>query len=272
MTKRDKFIILCSIAIALCLIIGIICAPSLSQSNSKFWLYSVPVMVISLLAILAVYLFKIQKGKYEKMLNSEYYQKYETIRDIVMNSQISNDSKKEIKDDILDMLISAQEAGKTADNVVNNPVDFAENIIKSYFLPERIVLLTLLDGIIFSIIFILLANGVLWLENIGENFFSTRIDVGLLVVIFFVSFIVIPTSNKPKSNRSISTYLLPLIITIVFILLLGIFANFFSSYEFVEQLHNGSVNMIPNTIILVIYLIAIPTCIFLKAFIRKIFR
>ena len=144
MTKRDKFIIFCSIVIALCLIIGIVCISGISGSNSKFLSYSVPIIIISLLAVLAVYFSRIRKGKYEKMLNGEYYQKYEAIRDIIMNSQLSNNSKKEIKEDILDILISAQKAGKSVDNVVNSPVEFAENIIKSYLRPERIAVLTLL--------------------------------------------------------------------------------------------------------------------------------
>jgi len=270
MTKRDKFIIFCSIAITLCLIVGIVCISGTSGSNSKFLSYRVPIILISLLAVLAVYFSRIRKDKYEKMLNSEYYQKYETIRDIVMNSQLSNNSKKEIKEDILDILISAQKAEKSVDNVVNSPVEFAENIIRSYLRPERIAVLTLLDGIMFSAIFTLLASCVLWLENVRENFFSTSIDIDVLVVIFFVAFIVIPVSKAFKPNQSIGAY--TLIIIIAFILLPGIITKVFSGNEFIEQLYNGRVNMIPNIIIFIIYLIVVPTCIFLKAYIRKLLR
>ena len=272
MTKRDKFIMFCSIAIALCLIFGIVYTSGISGSNSKLLSYSVPIIIISLLAVLAVYFSRIRKGKYEEMLNGEYYQKYEAIRDIIMNSQLSNNSKKEIKEDILDILISAQKAGKSVDNVVNSPVEFAENIIKSYLRPERIAVLTLLDGIMFSAIFTLLASCVLWLENVRENFFSTSIDIDVLVVIFFVAFIVIPVSKAFKPNQGIGTYTLPLIITIAFILLLGIITKVFSGNEFIAQLYNGRVNMIPNIIIFIVYLIAVPTCIFFKAYIRKILR
>lgn len=272
MTKRNKFIVFCSIAIALCLIIGIVRISGISGSNSKFLSYSVPIILISLLAVFAVYFSRIRKDKYEKMLNSEYYQKYETIRDIVMNSQLSNDSKKEIKEDILDILISAQKAEKSVDNVVNSPVEFAENIIRSYLRPERIAVLTLLDGIMFSAIFTLLASCVLWLENVRENFFSTSIDIDVLVVIFFVAFIVIPVSKAFKPNQGIGTYTLPLIIIITFILLTGIITKVFSGNEFIEQLYNGRVNMIPNIIIFILYLIVVPICIFLKAYIRKLLR
>ncbi|MCE5176085.1 MAG: hypothetical protein ABFD23_04020 [Caldisericales bacterium] len=274
MTKRDNFIIFCSIAIASCLIIGIVCISGINGSNSKFLSYSVPIILISLLAVLAVCFSRIRKSKYERILNNEYYQKYEAIRDIIMNSQLSNNSKKEIKEDILDILISAQKAEKSVDNVVNSPVEFAENIIKSYLRPERISVLTLLDGIMFSIIFILLTNCVLWFENVKENFFSTSIDIDVLVVIFFVAFIVIPVSKsfKSKSNQSIGTYILPLIITITFILLLGIITKVFSGNEFIEQFYSSRVNIIPNIIIFIVYIIMVPTCIFLKAYVRKLLR
>ncbi len=274
MTKRDNFIIFCSIAIASCLIIGIVCISGINGSNSKFLSYSVPIILISLLAVLAACFSRIRKSKYERILNNEYYQKYEAIRDIIMNSQLSNNSKKEIKEDILDILISAQKAEKSVDNVVNSPVEFAENIIKSYLRPERISVLTLLDGIMFSIIFILLTNCVLWFENVKENFFSTSIDIDVLVVIFFVAFIVIPVSKsfKSKSNQSIGTYILPLIITITFILLLGIITKVFSGNEFIEQFYSSRVNIIPNIIIFIVYIIMVPTCIFLKAYVRKLLR
>lgn len=51
MTKRDKFIMFCSIAIALCLIFGIVYTSGISGSNSKLLSYSVPIIIISLLAV-----------------------------------------------------------------------------------------------------------------------------------------------------------------------------------------------------------------------------
>lgn len=275
MTKRDKLIVLSSIAIALCLMIGIVYMSGMSGSEPTFPSYSIPIILFCLLAVLAiVYFLRIRKDKYERVLNSDYYQKYETVRDIVMNSQLSTNNKKEIKEDILDILISAQKAGKSADNVVNNPVEFAESIIKTYLRPERIVVLTILDGIMYSIVFTLLASCVLWLENVKENFFSTSIDIGVLVVIFFIAFIVIPTSKgyKPKSNQSISAYILPLVMIIAFILLLGIITSILNGNELIEQFNNGKVNMIPNITIVIAYLIAVPTCVLLKVYVRKLLR
>ncbi|MBM3709513.1 MAG: hypothetical protein FJW61_03710 [Actinobacteria bacterium] len=69
-----------------------------------------------------------RKSKFEAILNNEYFQKYEIIKDAVMNSQLSNIAKKEIKEDILDMLITAQKSGKSADDTVGSPESFSRNL------------------------------------------------------------------------------------------------------------------------------------------------
>jgi hypothetical protein len=242
---------------------------AVSRSNTNYLSYGLPIILVSLLAVLAVYFSRIRKSGFETMLNAAYYQKYESIRDVVMNSQLSGNSKKEIKEDIFDLLISAQKADKNIDDVVKNPAEFAENIIKAYMRPPRRFILTFLNAIVFILISILLTHFVLWLENVRENFFTTSIDINVIVVIFFLAFVAIPASNAFKPKQSIGSYAIPLLIIVVFILLLGIFVKSFTANEFVEQLYNGSINMIPNIIVFTGYLAAIPMCILLKAHFRR---
>lgn len=86
-------------------------------------------IAVSLLTIALVYWTKVRKEGLEKPLNDLYYNKYEAIKDAVFNSQLPIGVKKEIKNDVLDLLLTAQAAGKTAQEAVGDPMDFSKNII-----------------------------------------------------------------------------------------------------------------------------------------------
>jgi hypothetical protein len=125
MTKRDKVVMLASALLAVCVMAGaaasLVFSGRAKGSNTESVLMTAGIILICLLSIVAVYFAKVRKGKNEKLLNSDYLREYEIIRDAVANSQLSPGSKREIYDDVLDMLLSAQRDGKAVSDVVGHP-------------------------------------------------------------------------------------------------------------------------------------------------------
>ena len=89
MTVRNKIILASSIILAL-LVIGSVLVWNISSTNQSDngqmpIVLLIGILTVSVLSVFVVYFSKIQKRKYEKLLNKEYYHQYEIIKDGVLN-------------------------------------------------------------------------------------------------------------------------------------------------------------------------------------------
>jgi len=274
MTKRNKIVLLSSIFLALCVIVTVILnlKYTIHDNNviniESFILIGI-VILLSIISVPIVYFLKVRKSKFERMLSNEYFQKYEIIRDAVMNSQLSSINKKEIKEDMLDILISAQKSGKPAKDTVGNPETFAREILLSYARPGRLPVLSIIDGIMYFIFFILGVSIFIWFEQTDVSFFKTGIDISMITFLFIISFILIPVTKRLTSTHNYWMFILPVAFGIVFVLFAEIIRRFFYSNEIIRQFLDGTVGMVPNIFILILYIILIPTLLFFKYYIRR---
>lgn len=274
MTKRDKVVMLSAVLLAFCVIVSTFLFSANSNENNgnvnvESLIYVSAVIIIGIISVAAVYFTKVRKGKYEKMLNTAYFKEYEIIRDAIMNSQLSDKSKKETVEDILDMLLEAQKAGKSIDVVIGNPVEFSQKIICEYSRLRRFVILSLFDGIIAFALFVIGVTTVLWLEQVDKGFFSIGVDISMVMFFVIVAFLIIPATKKLTSTKNPWMFMIPLFAGIAYILVTMILRKYFYSVELVKALFDGSIIMIPNMIAFMMYLLVIPILMKLKSFIRK---
>lgn len=271
MTTRNKVLLVSSIILALLVIASVLVWEITGQSSGE----KIPVVLlatiilISVLSVFVVYFSKIQKKKYEKLLNQEYYEQYEIIKDAVANSQLSVVTKKDIIEDVLELLLSAQESGKLVDTVVGNPQIFSNEIITSFAKPLRLAMLSLFDGFIAFILMILGGSFVLWLEQTQQSFFATRLDISLVILFLLVTFLLIPVTKAKTGTRNPWMYMIPVAGGVLFILLAEFLRAFFYDVDGVRLFLDGSVQMVPNVVILMIYLLSVPLFLMLKQISRK---
>ena len=273
MTKRNKIVLFSSIFLALCVIIGLISNLKYTLTDDSINIRSLVLigilLLLSIISIPVVYFGKVRKSKFERLLSDEYFQKYEIIRDAVMNSQLTNIAKKEIKEDVLDMLISSQKSGRKAEDIIGNPETFSKNILLAYAKPGRLPVLSVIDGIVYFSFLILGASIILWFEQASRSLFEIGIDISMLTFFFIISFILIPVTRKLTSTRNYWMFLLPIGFGLVFVLFAEIIRRFFYDNEIIRQLLDGTVRMVPNIFILIIYIILISVALFLKSYIRR---
>jgi DNA-binding ferritin-like protein (Dps family) len=276
MTKRDKILLLSSILLACCVIVTafflIKTQPEYNTVNRELMpLITVVLIIFISIASVLLVLFKIKKlhrGKAEGMLTGDYYRHYEVIRDAIANSQLSGHQKKEIKDDLLDLLISAQRAGKDAGMVTGNPERFARDILHSFARPSRFAILSLFDGAIWFLSFIVGINTLLWFENIGQSYFSITIDAGMVILIFIITVILVPLTKKLTSTKNPWMFMLPLAFGIAYVVLLEILRRFLCSLDAIRWLLDGQLNLIPDPVVLICYI-----CVFVILVVcKKLFR
>ncbi|MDO9086094.1 MAG: hypothetical protein Q7U53_07805 [Anaerolineaceae bacterium] len=271
MTTRNKVLLVSSILLALLVIASLVVWEMTGQSSGEQMpmVVIVTIIVISVLSVFVVYFSKIQKKNYEKLLNAEYFEQYEIIKDAVVNSQLAAATKKDITEDVLELLLSAQESGKAVESVVGDPQVFSQEIISSYAKPFCLALLNLFDSLIVFILMIIGASFILWLEQTQQSFFTTKVDISMIVLFGLVAFILIPVTKAQTGTRNPWMYMIPVAGGALFILLAEFLRTFFYGVNAVRQFLDGSVRMVPNVVFLMIYLLSTPLIFMLKQISRK---
>jgi DNA-binding ferritin-like protein (Dps family) len=271
MTTRSKVLLGSSIILALLVIASVVVWEMTGQSSGEKipTVLFVGIILISISSLFVVYFSKIQKKKYEKLLNQEYYEQYEMIKDAVANSQLSAATKKDISEDVLELMLSAQESGKSVGSVVGDPQVFSQEIISSFAKPFRLAMLNLFDGLIAFILMIMGASFIIWLEQTQQSFFATQLDISMVILFLLVTFLLIPVTKVQTGTRNPWMYLVPVVGGVLFILLAEFLRAFFYDVNPVRQFLDGSVNMVPNGVVLMIYLLTVPLFLIMKQIYRK---
>jgi len=275
MTRRNKITIFSSIALAIIVILSIIVwavspAGQSTRENIPVIIYAL-IILTSIFSVFLVYFTKVRKQNYEKLLNKEYIETYQIIKDSISNSQLSKAVKREIVEDILDLLLSAQKSGKLVWNVIENPEDFTREIFKSYAKPSSLAMLSFFDSMIAFVLIVLGASTLTWFENTQQNFFATELDISMLTFFVLVAYGLLPLTTRLTSSKNPWMYFVPLIAGIAFILIMELVRIFFNDVKVVEQFLNGTIRMLPNAEILIIYIISLSVLLLLKKLVRKNF-
>ncbi len=268
MTKRNRMILLSAALLAVLVIISAVIAFGRPGADGKTdtasLILSVCIIAAGILSVVVVFLTKVRKGRYEKQLNAEYYSRYEIVRDAVVNSQLAGATKAEIRGDLLDLLMSAQAAGKAAEGVVGDPDAFAREIIRSYSKPAHMVMLGLIDAAFAFAAFVLGVTVVLWFEKTKNSFFSVGIGIDLVFFFALIAVVVLPMTKSLTSTRRSWAYFIPVVFGIVFVLITMLLREWFYSAAWVRAFLDETVRMIPSVFMLAVYLLSIVLLPLLK--------
>ena len=272
MTKRNKVAMLSAVILAVLVIFATLLNYQNTENrteDTRSVILTAAIIVFALLSILIVYISKVKKKKYVRNLNKEYLIEYEIIKDSVRNSQLSVKIKKEVMVDILDMLLSAQNDKKSVNDVIKNTEVFVTEIIEAYTKPSTRIILNILDGFIFFLMFVFGTYIYLWLEDTQKSFYDNKID--FLSVVFFVliSFLLMPLIRKISSKQNPWIFILPLGFGIIFVLIVETLKKFFSETEIVKFILDEEVAMISNNSILAIFAAIVLGSYLLKIYTRK---
>jgi len=276
MTKRNRIVVFSASVLAFCVIItSLVWVVGLQRDKmaSTFdYLTLGAVLVCSLASVGVVYVLRIRTTRYEKLLNQEFLREYQLVKESLGGSTLSSYQKKEVLEDVLDLLVSAQRDGKAVGAVVVDPVAFAQDIIASYLKPTRATILRFCDSILAFVLFTLGVHLVLWVENRGNGFFDIGMDTSMVLLLGLVSFLVLPLTKGLATKRNPWLYLFPVAFGVVYVLLAELSRKKLYHLAWVRTWLDGTIKIIPSASVLVVFLAAIPGLIMIKQLLRRHLR
>jgi DNA-binding ferritin-like protein (Dps family) len=239
------------------------------SSISPFFIARYLLLFIDLvLLILYLWIYLVKTNQFEALLNNEYIKSFDDIMSQINSSYLTKRQKKEIRDDLLELLITAQKSGRCVYKVTGKTSTFANNIIESYG-KYQWLLIGLVNGFLYTSIFILVDQFILSFDFeyfYISSIFSTTTDVFILSIFIFFFFIQIPIQKIPHPEKND----IPLFLFSLFLLLISSLPIFSPSLEKTyNSFFSKQINLVPNIYILLIYILIIPLTILLKKIIRN---
>ena len=220
MTNRSRFILSVAVLLAVMVIASSVYL-ALSESGvaerAASMSATIAIGIVAVLSVVAVYMGKVRKSKAESMLSKEFFLGYEQIKDAIYSSDLPKARMKEISDEVLDMLLSAQKAGRKPEDVIGDPRVFIARVMESSIKPGRMLLSGLINGIGTLILFILGITLVLWMEEPKAGYFGTAIDVSMVVLAASISFGVMPLT-KVLIRKSMLAFGIPVAFGVLYVL------------------------------------------------------
>jgi len=272
MTKRDKVVMISAAVLAILVVATTIlqAATSAQQNRPVFWPVTIGIILLSLFSVVFVFIRRVRKSAYEKKLKPDFFNAYQGVKDALASSELPTVYQREALSDILELLLSAQGSGKTANSVIPNSKEFSRRILFAYSSKSRAGVIGLIDGCIAFLLFVLGSHTLLWLEQTGQDYFLVKTDASLVLFFIIIAICVLPFLRRLAVKQSIWAYILPLVTGILLIGLMEISRKFFYAIPLVKAILDGTVLMIPNAVLFGIYLLTIPLLLLLKSAIRRL--
>lgn len=275
MTRRSKVIVISSILLAASVIVTAILqivADENAMSGTSTIVMSLVIILIGTSSVVFIYLARAKRKADEKKLNESYFREFELIKDSIMNSPLSKCNKICITEDVLELLLTAQSNGKTVQTSIGDTGSFVKDIISACISKPRSVVISILDGAIAFILFILFITTLLWFEDFSMGYFNQRIDISMVLFVAIVSFILIPLIRQLASKKSAWTYFIPLAAGVVFIGIAELSRAYLLNSSLVRTLLDGTIMMIPNIAVLAAFLVALIVLFTMRVYIRRLPR
>ncbi len=271
MTYRSKVVFFSAILLGLCVTATSLIWALSSKGSAQIsgLIVTISAILISLASILYVYFMKVRKNRDERLLDLDFYREYELVKDAIALSQLPSGLKKDVTDDVLEMLITAQKAGRSVADVIINPQSFADEIISSFAKPSSFFLLNLFDSGVFLSVFVLFTNLAIWLENTENGFFNVKIEISMIVLFLLISFLLIPLAKSLTTSKRNWAFLLPLAFGIAYIFLMEVLRRQFYSVEAARTFLDEGLILIPSNLALAAYIGAIPLLMLIKSMCRR---
>lgn len=121
-SDQSKWMIFSSLALSVTLIVTVLMyffRVSENNGNSELW-FVIGMIVLAAVSFGLILMHRLRRGRYARRLNEAYYAVYEKISDALNTSVLSYTEKKETRNDILSLLVEAQENGRMVQDVVGD--------------------------------------------------------------------------------------------------------------------------------------------------------
>lgn len=230
-SDRSKWMIFSSLALSVALIATVLLyffrvSENGGATDNELWLV-IGMIVLAVVTFGLILVYRLRRGRYERQLDEHYYAAFEKISDALNTSVLSYTEKKETRNDILSLLVEAQESGRAVEDVVGNDISGFIDKVKRSFGYRSGFLFNLLSSVQYGIILVTFVQIILYFENLGvKSFFDAQLGLSLFVMFIPLALIIYPLIKQQlRKENTTWAYILPFGYGVVFIGLLILLDN-----------------------------------------------
>ena len=273
MTRKSKINILLSVFLGILLIFSISIYLKLILKNDSMTISMVFIamglIILAVVAIIAT-IKKVVKTGYEKNLEGEYLELYEDACKYLEFSNIAKNSRRDIKEEILDVILNSQEIKRNSDEIFGNDFEKAmDEWVISYGGSNKKVSF-LIDSIMFCFTFVIVLHILNYIENMEIGFFDARIDNSMLIYIGILTLIVLPIARINAQKRKYFYYIGVIVLFVSFFIVLSeISHRYYSHTSFSKWYNVGTTNIIASLPVLLLIIAVIISLLIVKKLTRK---
>jgi hypothetical protein len=219
---------------------------------------------VDILAVPFVYWLRLRRRGCAELLGPAYLAKYEMIKDTIDQAGLSGSARQEIADSAIDLLAAAQKAGRPADVAVSDAVGLAAAFLQKYSGHRLFWLGQLPSRCLYFVCFVLAGQLLRWFENTRQDLLAIHQDYIQLLFFLLLAFVLLPMLQSDRMQAKAWLYLLPVGGGVLFVLAATSLRAFAANVPIIQTVALGSVNVIPNKIVLILLLALIPLLLLVR--------
>lgn len=230
-SSKSKWMIFSSLALSVALVVTVLLyfirvSGNGGANDRELW-FVIGMIILAVVSFGLILVHRLRRGQYARRLNERYYAAYEKISDALNTSVLSYTEKKETRNDILSLLVDAQDSGRAVEDVVGDDIGgFIDRVKRSFGYRSGFVF-NLLSSIQYGIILVTFIQIILYFENLGrKSFFDAEIGFSLFVMFIPLALIIYPIIKQQlRKENTTWAYILPFGYGVAFIGLLILLDN-----------------------------------------------
>lgn len=231
MSSKTKWMIAMSFVTSAALIVTLVVYVMSARQNGS----DVNMGFIIGLAALAVAVFagftaaRLRRSRYVRMLNDAYYAAYEQIADALSASELGMAERREVREDVVAMLLAGQQAGRAAEDVAGKSASAFVARVKTAFGYRSSFVFNLMAALQYGVLLVAFVQLIIYLEDAGRiRFFEAPISFSLFAMFLALIFIVYPLIRRQmRRQKMMWVYIAPIAVGIAFIGLIVLLDNVF---------------------------------------------
>ena len=248
MTKQSRALMYGSIFISgLVILTALLLLISASRNNRVInGAIIAGVFIMAVVAVGIMFFARKQIMYRAKLLNSEFFEEYERICDMLQGSVLGHLEKKETLKDILGLFIDAQNSGRSVEQVTGgNTEEFVARVQESFGFRSKFVFM-LLTGIRYSVIYLFMVQLYEWIKH-GGSFFDAQPGYSMIVLLLPVALIGVPLMRQFIWKQKIFwAFLLPMALVGLGVAFMEITWANFMHVGWISAIHEDAFSYVPG--------------------------
>ena len=251
-SRKSVWMIALSLLVSAALIITVVLYAVVASKNepvqsAEMW-FVIGMIVIAVLTFGLFTWRRLHRSKYVKKLDTQFFEAYEKFSDALGGAKLSKAEVRETKQDVLSLLLEAQQSGRSADEVTGPDIGELAERVRSSFGYRSSFWFEIGSVVQYGIFFVVFIQVLLYFSELcTAPFFECELGLSLVIMFAPIIFVIYPLLKKAmRSEKRTYLMLLPILYGVTYIALVILLDNVFGNLAWVRYILDTQVVMISS--------------------------